>query len=141
MPITTLFDVSLFITGLVLGLFFTALWMRGRMAEVDAARKLAEVNLASAQGGTGKLAETIQAAADAALRTTQTSFLESARSTLETVRVEMTGDMTQRQTAVEGVVKPLTDSLAKLDAQIRELESARQHAFGGLEQRLDTMSQ
>jgi len=42
---------------------------------------------------------------------------------------------------VEGVVKPLAESLAKLDAQIHELESARQHAFGGIEQRLDTLSQ
>src|SRR5690242_15198116 len=138
MSITVLFGASLIMTGFLLGAFFVALWMRARVAELDAARKLAELNLASGQGGSGKMVETFQAAADAALRATQTSFLEAARSTLETVRVEMTGDLSQRQTAVEGVVKPLADSLAKLDAQIRELESARQHVFGGLEQRLDT---
>src|SRR5712692_6687298 len=141
MPITTIFGVSLFITGFVLGLIFLWLFMRGKVAELDAARRLAEVNLSSAQAGAGKMAETFQSLADAALRSNQQTFLDSARSTLETVRVEMTGDMTQRQTAVETVVKPLADSLAKLEAQIRELESARQRAFGGIEQQLQTLAQ
>ncbi len=141
MPITTLFSVSLFISGFVLGAIFVALFMRSRIVELDAARKLAEVSLAAAQPGAGKMAETFQALADAALRTTQQTFLDSARSTLETVRVEMTGDMTQRQTAVETVVKPLADSLVRLETQIRELESARQRAFGGIEQQLQTLVQ
>src|SRR5438132_626314 len=108
MPITTLFGVSLFISGFVLGAILGAivewLFVRSRIVELDAARKLAELNLASAQPGAGKMAETFQALADAALRTTQQTFLDSARGTLETVRVEMTGDITQRQTAVETVV-------------------------------------
>jgi len=141
MPITTLFSVTVFVMGFVLGAILVALWMRGRVVELDAARRLAEVNLSSAQSNSGKLAETFQALADQALRTTQQTFLDSARSTLETVRVEMTGDMTQRQTAVETVVKPLTESLAKLEIQVREIESARQHAFGGIEQQLQTLSQ
>src|SRR6266481_4427981 len=141
MPITTLFSVSLFISGFVLGAIFVALFMRSRIVELDAARKLAEVNLAAVQPGAGKMAETFQAMADAALRSTQQTFLDSARSTLETVRVEMTGDMTQRQAAVETVVKPLADSLVRLETQIRELESARQRAFGGIEQQLQNLSQ
>jgi DNA recombination protein RmuC len=141
MPITTLFSVSLFVSGFVLGAIFVALFMRSRIVELDAARKLAEVSLASVQPNAGKMAETFQAMADAALRSTQQTFLDSARSTLETVRVEMTGDMTQRQTAVETVVKPLADSLVRLETQIRDLESARQRAFGGLEQQLQILVQ
>ena len=141
MPITTLFSVSLFVSGFVLGAIFVGLFMRSRMVELDAARKLAEVNLASIQPNAGKMAETFQTLADAALRSTQQTFLDSARSTLETVRVEMTGDMTQRQTAVETVVKPLADSLVRLETQIRDLESARQRAFGGIEQQLQTLVQ
>jgi hypothetical protein len=53
----------------------------------------------------------------------------------------MTGDMTQRQTAVETVVKPLADSLVRLETQIRDLESARQRAFGGIEQQLQNLVQ
>ncbi len=115
--------------------------MRSRIVELDAARKLAEVNTASVETSQAKLAETFQALADTALRSNQQSFLDSARSTLETVRVEMTGDLTERQTAVESVVKPLADSLVKLETQICELESARQRAFGGFEQQLHAMAQ
>ncbi len=141
MDTTILLNASLFITGFVLGLLLLWLFMRGRIIELEAARKLAEINLASAQAGPGKAGETFQALAAEALRSNQQAFLESARSTLETVRVEMTGDLTQRQTAVETVVKPLAESLTKLETQIHELESARQRAFGGLEQQLQTMTQ
>jgi DNA recombination protein RmuC len=115
--------------------------MRSRIVELDAARKLAELHAASIQTSPAKLAETFQALADTALRSNQQSFLDAARSTLETVRVEMTGDLSQRQTAVEGVVKPLADSLVKLETQIGELESARQRAFGGFERQMQTMAQ
>jgi DNA recombination protein RmuC len=141
MPLTDFFAVSLFLTGFVLGLIFLWLFMRGRISELEAARKLAEINLSSAQAAPGKVGENFQALAAEALRSNQQSFLESARSTLETVRVEMTGDLTQRQTAVETVVRPLAESLTKLEAQIHELESARQRAYGGLEQQLQTMAQ
>jgi DNA recombination protein RmuC len=141
MPLSDIFSVSLFVTGFVLGLIFLWMFMRGRISELEAARKLAELNASSAQGSPAKIAETFQALAAEALRASQQAFLESARSTLETVRVEMTGDLSQRQTAVETVVKPLSDSLVKLETQLHELESTRQRAFGGLEQQLQNMAQ
>jgi DNA recombination protein RmuC len=141
MPLSDFFTVSLFVTGFVLGLIFLWLFMRGRISELEAARKLAELNASSAQGAPAKIAETFQALAAEALRSNQQAFLDSARSTLETVRVEMAGDLTQRQTAVETVVKPLAESLTKLETQIHDLESARQRAFGGIEQQLQTLAQ
>jgi DNA recombination protein RmuC len=136
----TFLAATLLVSGCALGALLVGLWMRSRIVELDAARKIAEVNLAAVQTGPGKMAETFQALADTALRTSQQSFLESARSTLETVRVEMTGDLTKRQTAVDTVVKPLADSLTKLEAQIHELEAARRQAYGGLEQQMQTMA-
>jgi DNA recombination protein RmuC len=139
--LTTLLAAMLLVSGCALGALLVGLWVRSRIIELDAARKLAEMNLSNVQAGSARMADTFQALADTALRSSQQSFLESARSTLETVRVEMTGDLTQRQTAVETVVKPLADSLAKLEAQIHEFEAARRHAFGGLEQQIETMAQ
>lgn len=137
----TLLAATLLVSGCVLGALVVGLWLRSRIVELDGARRIAEANLAAAQPGPAKLAETFQGLADAALRASQQSFLESARSTLETVRVEMTGDLAQRQSAVDTVVKPLGDSLARLEAQIHELESARRQAYGGLEQQMKTMAQ
>ena len=136
----TLLAGTLLLLGCALGGLLVGLWLRSRIVELDAARKLAEMNLSALQTGPGKMAETFQALADTALRTSQQSFLESARSTLETVRVEMTGDLTERQTAVDIVVKPLADSLAKLEAHIHELEAARRQAYGSLDQQLQTMA-
>ena len=42
MPITTLFSVTVFVMGFVLGAILVALWMRGRVVELDAARRLSE---------------------------------------------------------------------------------------------------
>jgi len=136
----TLLAATLLVSGCALGALLIGLWMRSRIVELDAARKLAEMNLAAAQTGPAKLAETFQALADTALRTSQQSFMESARATLETVRVEMTGDLSKRQTAVDTVVKPLAESLAKLEAQIHQLESARRQAYGSLEQQMQSMA-
>ena len=68
MPLSILFAVTIFVTGVALGAIIAALWARGRMAEIDAGRRVAEANLMSAQGGLNKMTETFQAAADTALR-------------------------------------------------------------------------
>jgi DNA recombination protein RmuC len=138
--LTTFLAATLFVSGCVLGALLVGLWMRSRVVELDAARKLAELNVASIESGPNKMAQTFQALADTALRANQQNFLDSARSTLEKVRIEMTGDLVQRQTAVETVVRPLAESLAKLETQIHELEAARQRAFGGLDQQLQAMA-
>ena len=76
---------TLLVSGCALGALLVGLWMRSRIVELDAARKFAELNLSNLQTGPGKMADTFQALADTALRSSQQSFLESARSTLETV--------------------------------------------------------
>jgi DNA recombination protein RmuC len=138
--LTTFLAATLLVSGCALGALLVGLWMRSRVVELDAARKLAELNLASIESGPVKMAQTFQALADTALRANQQNFLDSARSTLEKVRIEMTGDLVQRQTAVETVVRPLAESVAKLETQIHELEAARQRAFGGLDQQLQAMA-
>src|SRR5260370_36926188 len=129
MPLSILFAIAIFVTGVALGAIIAALWARGRMAEIDAARRVAEANLMSAQGGLNKMTETFQAAADTALRATQQSFLDSARSTLEMMRTEMAGEMTTRQTALAGVGRPPAASLSQLETPIQEVESAPHRLF------------
>jgi DNA recombination protein RmuC len=120
--------------GFLTGAAVAALWMRARLVESEAARKMAE----AAAGGMGA---TFQSLADAALRSNQQAFLAAARATLETVRTEMTGDLAQRQTAVESLVKPIGQSLEKLDTQVRLFEAARERAFGSLDGRLGELTQ
>ena len=126
-----------FAGGLVIGGIVVGLWMRARLAQLEAARQFAE-------SGAAKLGETFQALADAALRSNQTTFLDTARTTLATTQAEMTGALAEKQTAFEGaiggVVKPLADSLGRLETQVRELERVRAQAFGSLGEQLQSLA-
>ena len=102
--------------GVLLGGLVVALWMRRR------------------------LEQTFQALADAALRSNQSAFLDAAKTTLETVGASMRGDLSQRQTAIEGLVKPLNDSLARLDTQVRSVETERQKGLATLRQEVDRLA-
>jgi len=122
-----------FTAGLLAGGLLIGLWMRARLARLEAAKSFAE-------HAAGKLPETFQSLADAALRSNQSAFLDTARATLETTRAQMTGELAQKQTAIEGIVRPLADSLGRLETQVRELERAREHAYGSLGEQLQTLA-
>ena len=126
-----------FVAGLLAGAVLAALWMRAKLARLEAAKQFAE-------SGAAKLQETFQALADAALRSNQSAFLDAARATLETTRAEMSGDLAQKQTAIEGavggMVQPLADSLGRLESHVRELERAREKAFGSLGEQVQTLA-
>lgn len=122
-----------FFVGLLAGGLIVGLWMRARLARLETARQFADT-------AASKLNETFQALADAALRSNQASFLEAAHGTLETLRAQMTGEMAQKQTAIEGVIRPLTDSLGRLEIHVRELERAREKAFGSLGEQLQSLT-
>jgi len=126
-----------FIAGVLAGGLVAGLWMRAKLARVEAAKHFAE-------SGAAKMQETFQALADAALRSNQSAFLDAARTTLETTRAEMSGDLAQKQTAMEGavggMVQPLADSLGRLEVHVRELERAREKAYGSLGEQLQTLA-
>jgi DNA recombination protein RmuC len=127
----------MFLAGLVLGALVTGLWMRARLARLEAARQFAE-------SGAARMQESFQALADAALRSNQSAFLDVARGTLEASldkgRAEISGDLALKQTEIEKVVQPLADSLGRLETHVRELEKARERAFGSLGEQVQTLS-
>ncbi|HWY49128.1 MAG TPA: DNA recombination protein RmuC [Bryobacteraceae bacterium] len=122
-----------FFVGLLAGGLIVGLWMRARLIRLETAKQFAD-------DATAKLNQTFQALADSALRSNQASFLEAAQSTLETARAQMTGELAQKQTAIEGVVRPLSDSLGRLETYVRELERAREKAYGSLGEQLQSLS-
>lgn len=131
-------DVGSFSAGIVLGAaaagLIAWLWMRSRVT-------IAESKAAAAEAMTQQASATFQAMADAALRSNQGAFLQAAQSALDTLHARLAGDLAVRQTALEGVVKPLSESVDKLDRQVRKVEADRAAMFGGLEQQLKLLSQ
>ena len=67
-----------------------------------------------------------------ALGQNNTSFLELAKSTLEKTQEGAKGDLEKRQEAIDALVRPMRESLEKVDAKINELEKARSGAYEAL---------
>jgi DNA recombination protein RmuC len=75
-----------------------------------------------------------------ALRTNRSDFLEQAKQAFSHLQQQSAGDLEQRKQAVESLVKPIRDSLEKVDAKISEIEKARAGAYGALGEQLKTLN-
>jgi DNA recombination protein RmuC len=68
-------------------------------------------------------------------------FLDLAQSTLQRAQQAAAGELAQRQQAIEGVVKPVRESLDKVDARLHELEAARAGAYSALVEQVRGMAE
>lgn len=75
-----------------------------------------------------------------ALRANRADFLEQAKQAFAQLQQQSVGDLDQRKQAVESLVKPLRESLDKVDAKISEIEKARAGAYGALGEQLKALS-
>lgn len=88
-----------------------------------------------------QLLESFQALSNEALTKNNQAFLNLARVSFETLQAKAEGELSQRQQAIDGLVKPLHDSLQRYDEQMRLLEQSRQSAYGGLDQHLKSLAE
>lgn len=103
--------------------------LRAQLLEKERAHveKLKELHDAQA-----RLAESFKALASDALHANNRQFLELAKATLETAQKAAAGELEKRATAVETLVKPIRESLEKVDKHIGEMEKERVSAYSGL---------
>jgi DNA recombination protein RmuC len=83
-----------------------------------------------------RLAHEFKALSAEALKSNNESFLKLAHATLEKFQEGAKGDLASRQQAIDSLVKPLRDSLEKVDVKIGALENARKEAYGSLTEQL-----
>jgi len=88
-----------------------------------------------------KLTDTFGALAHKALQVNNQAFLELARSVFETLQTKAQGDLDVRQQSIEGVVKPLKESLDRYEQQVLQMEKERQNAYGGLTKQVENLQQ
>jgi DNA recombination protein RmuC len=110
-------------------------------ARLEEERVQGEQKLALLASAEAKLAHTFKSLSADALRSNNQSFLDLAKTTLERFQEMAKGDLAQRQSAIDQLVRPVKDSLEKVDAKIQELENARQHAYGAIQQHLVSLAQ
>lgn len=100
-----------------------------------AAEKLALLNEAQQ-----KLSDAFKALSADALKSNNQSFLELAKSTLENFQQGAQSDLTARQKAIDELVKPLKESLEKVDVKIAAIEKERTSAYAGLTEQVKSLA-
>src|SRR5208337_4546910 len=125
--------------------------LRERMKTEGELRVAAETKLEEAQANLEEqkklldeakknLSDTFQALSAEALKSNNQAFFALARSTFETIQAQAEGDLETRQKAIDALVVPLKESLGRYEAQILEMEKARQSAYGTLEEQLRNLA-
>jgi DNA recombination protein RmuC len=148
------------IAGLILGIIIGAvigyLYARGRVASATAdlasqASAAAERARAAEQRAEmierterervalidGQLAQRFQSLSAEALDASTARFLEIAEGRLRAENVKAAGELEQRRAAVEHLVGPLRETLTRLEAQLRESESARSASHAALAEQVN----
>src|SRR3989304_260466 len=119
----------------------TALSTRGAQLEtaLKEERRQNEEKLALLDEAKQKFSDAFKALASDALKSSNTSFLELAKTQLEKFHESAKGDLEKRQTAIDELVKPVKESLGKVDAKLQEIEKARIEAYSGLTEQVKSM--
>lgn len=115
-----------------------------RLAELETTleqeRKSTEEKLAILEQGKERMKETFETLAADVLKKSNTSFLELAKTQLETFQKEAQGDLSKRQEAVTELLAPIKETFQKFDKKIEEMEKGRSHDYGSITEQLKSLS-
>ena len=110
--------------------------VREQITAAEAARARVEAELRSARDNLAALDEKLQttftAVSRQALQANNEQFLLLARESLGTLQETARGDLEKQKLAIVDLVKPVRESLDKVDGKIQELEKARSGAYASL---------
>jgi len=110
--------------GIVIGAAIGYLFARGRLA-------------AAAEDLNGQLADRFQALSAEALDASTARFLEVAEGRLQAANAHAASELETRRAAVEHLVGPLRETLARVETQLRETDAARTRSHAALAAQVD----
>ncbi len=111
----------------------------GKEAELAAERKASGEKLMLLEENRQRTEQAFRALSAEALATNNQTFLDLAKTTLESYQKQAKGDLDNRHQAIHQLVKPLEESLQKVDGKIEQLEKARTGAYARLDEQLKSM--
>ncbi len=130
--------------GIVIGAAIGYLFARGRLAaataDSDGRARAAEARAAMIERGAaeraalveGQLAERFQVLSAQALDASTSRFLDVAEGRLQAANANATSELETRRAAVEHLVGPLRETLARVEAQLRESDADRSRSHAAL---------
>jgi len=142
-------DVPLFLFALTLGALAGALaaWLAGRSRvarleeRLDAERRAAGEKVALLQRAETSLRDAFASLSAEALRQNNQSFLALAQTKLGEFQQSASSDLERRQQAVGDLVRPIQESLARVDGKLQEVEKERIASYAGLVEQVRAMAQ
>ncbi|MEE8395037.1 MAG: DNA recombination protein RmuC [bacterium] len=128
--------LAAFVLGSLVGALAVWVWSRARSNDLRTAlaveQKVAAEKEALLQRADQQMREAFKSLAANALESNNQVFLTLAKENLSKFQAEAKGELEQRRQAVEGLVRPIRESLEKVNTHVRELEKTRQAAYGSL---------
>ncbi len=121
-----------------LGWFVASLRASRRLTELQTTL---ELERRGSQEKLGALDKSFATLSQQALKDNSQAFLQLANESLKQFHTLASTDLTQKEKAIENLVKPLAEALAKTELQIRSMEKERQEAYGSLTRHLQSMAE
>lgn len=109
-------------------------------AALEGERRAATERIASFKNATEELSEKFKALSRDALKDNNQSFLELAHSTLQKFQQGAKGDLELKQKAIDELVRPLKESLERVDSKIGEMEKTRAGAYSELREQVKALA-
>lgn len=121
------------VIGLLLGVLIA--WLIGKSRH----KRMVEEREATFELANAKLTQAFTELSNRSLQANSDTFLKLAEQRLETQQEKAKGELSEREKAVEALVKPIRDALEASQKQIAELEKSRSEAYGGIKSQLEEM--
>jgi DNA recombination protein RmuC len=110
------------------------------VTKFDAAQKSFEEQKALIDVMKTEMTDTFNALSAAALKSSSEDFLRLASEHLGKVVADTKGKLGEHQAALDGMLKPLHETLKRYEEQIRSIEESRHKAYGSLEEQLRALA-
>ena len=138
--------------GLLLGITITWLLARSRRNRLQHSLQVLETRLkdqdalqrereSAFEAATSRLATAFSELANQSLKSNSENFLRLAEQNLRAHQEKAKRELSERERAVENLVKPIRDAISQSQQQIADLEKARSEAYGGIKSQLEMMQQ
>lgn len=129
--------------GLLLGVLITWLIARRKRRQLELQIKGQEIleseRNAALEAANAQLVQAFSEVSTKTMQSNNESFLQLAEQKLNVHNEKAKADLTEREKAVEALVKPIRDALDASKKQIGELEKSRSEAYGSIRTQLESM--
>jgi DNA recombination protein RmuC len=131
--------------GIVIGVVIGYLFARGRLADLTGRARAAEQRALMIEERAAlmdtQLADRFQALSAEALDASTSRFLQVAEGRLQAANANASTELETRRAAVEHLVGPLKETLARVEAQLRESDAARTRSHAALAEQVSMARQ